>query len=268
MFIAPYDRERLRAQFDAAQPFRWFTIYPFLSADFAREVALAYPSFEQSRALGFEFTRLNEQRKVQITDSDKFPPAVRKLADQLSSPAFLTDLEYITGIPKLLADPKLEGGGMHITGSGGRLDVHVDFNFLADRKLHRRLNILVYLNDGWDPSWGGAVELWDKDVERCHHALAPEFNRCVVFETSNASFHGVQPVHCPPDRARISFAAYYYTAEAPPHWLGTPYDTIFRARPDEKLRGRVLMPLERVQRRLEGGIERASQRVKKLLGRD
>jgi Rps23 Pro-64 3,4-dihydroxylase Tpa1-like proline 4-hydroxylase len=267
MFIAPYDRDLLKAQFDAAQPFRWFTIHPFLNAEFAREVVEAYPSFEQSRALGFEFTRLNEQRKVQITDSAKFPTPVAKLAEQLSAPAFLTDLEFITGIPKVLADPKLEGGGMHITGCGGRLDVHVDFNFLADRALHRRLNILVYLNRDWDPAWGGAVELWDRKVERRHHALAPQFNRCVVFETSNESFHGVQPVRCPPDRARLSFAAYYYTREAPPHWQGKPYDTIFRARPDEQLRGRLLMPLERMQRRLEHGVERATERVKKLLQR-
>jgi Rps23 Pro-64 3,4-dihydroxylase Tpa1-like proline 4-hydroxylase len=266
MLIAPLDRDRLKAEFNAAQPFRWFTIYPFLNAGFAREVAGAYPTFETSRELGFEFARLNEQKKVQITDSTKFPPAVKKLAEQLAAPQFLADLEYITGIPQLLADPKLEGGGMHLTGPGGRLDVHVDFNFLPDRKLHRRLNILVYLNEYWDAAWGGAVELWDKQVERCHHALAPDLNRCVVFETSNDSFHGVQPVHCPPDRARISFAAYYYTEQAPPHWLGKPYDTIFRARPDEQLRGRVWMPLERVQRRLEAGVERATHRVKRLLG--
>lgn len=266
MNMLPYDRDAIRAQFDAAQPFRWFTISPFLDAKFAQEVARAYPTFEESRALGFEFSHLNEQRKVQITDSAKFPEPVRQLSSILASPEFLTDLEYITGIPKLVADPRLEGGGMHITGPGGRLDVHVDFNFIPDRKLYRRLNILVYLNEAWDPAWGGAVELWDRDVQRRYHSVNPELNRCVVFETSNVSFHGVQPVRCPADRARRSFAAYYYTKEAPPHWEGTPYDTIFRARPDEKLRGRVLMPLERAQHRVQRGVERVARGVKRLLG--
>ncbi len=267
MSIAEYDRDLIRAQFDAAQPYRWFTIAPFLDASFARELAASYPSFAQSRALGFEFKHLNEQRKVQISDSAKFPAAVKRLADALASPTFLADLEHITGIPRLLADPALEGAGMHLTGPGGRLDVHVDFNYLSERRLHRRLNILVYLNADWDPSWGGGVELWDRDVQRCHHTLAPELNRCVVFETSDHSFHGVQPVRCPPERARQSFAAYYYTAEAPPHWRGQSYDTIFRARPDEQLRGRVLMPLERAQRRVQEGLQRVARGVDKLFKR-
>jgi Rps23 Pro-64 3,4-dihydroxylase Tpa1-like proline 4-hydroxylase len=267
MVIANYDRDAVRAQFNAAQPFRWFSIAPFLDAAFAREVAASYPSFRNSRELGHEFSYLNEHHKVQISDSAKFPEPVKRLSELLAAPAFLADLEYITGIPRLSADPALEGAGMHITGPGGRLDVHVDFNYLAQRRLYRRLNILVYLNADWDPSWGGAVELWDRDVKQCRQVVAPELNRCVVFETSDFSFHGVQPVHCPPERARQSFAAYYYTAEAPPNWSGQTFDTIFRARPDEQLRGRVLMPLERAQRRVQRGFSRVARGVNKLLHR-
>ena len=43
---------------------------------------------------------------------------------------------------------------MHLTGPGGRLDVHVDFNFLPERKLHRRLNLLFYLNPVWEEASG------------------------------------------------------------------------------------------------------------------
>lgn len=265
MVIRPFDREQVRQQFNRAQPFRWFEISPFLEDDFAREVVAAYPSFEQARAQGFEFKAINEQKKVQITDSSKFPAAVKRLSDALASPEWLSDLEYITGIPRLLADEQLEGGGMHLTGPGGRLDVHVDFNFHKARQLHRRLNILVYLNPDWPEAWGGGIELWDREVKHRHHAFAPQLNRCVVFETSDISFHGVSPVRCPPEIARRSFAAYYYTKEAPPHWRGEMHDTIFRARPTERLRGYVLMPLENVQRRVRGGVERVARRVRRML---
>ena len=39
------------------------------------------------------------------------------------------------GIPNLLADDQLVGGGIHETGPRGHLDVHVDFNYIAERDL-------------------------------------------------------------------------------------------------------------------------------------
>lgn len=267
MLIKPYDREQLRQQFNSAQPFRWFTIAPFLNESAASNIERAYPTFEQSRAMGLEFKAVNEQAKVQVTDSAKFPASVKELSEALASPEFLADLEYITGIPKLLADPQLDGGGMHITGPGGRLDVHVDFNFIERTKWHRRLNILVYLNPVWEQSWGGEIELWDSQARHRHHAFAPLLNRCVVFETSEISYHGVGPVRCPKDVARKSFAAYYYTQEAPAGWDGKVHSTIFRARPNERLRGALLMPLEKVTRPLRMRAMRLRDRARKLVSR-
>lgn len=262
--IRPLDREALRRAFQEARPFPFMAIDDFLDPEFAREVAASYPTYDEARNRGREFSAVNEKRKVQITDAAAFPEPVKKLNALLASPGFMRDLEYITGIENLLYDPQLEGGGMHLTGPRGRLDVHVDFNYVEDRKLHRRLNILVYLNEGWKDSWGGGVELWDQDVRTLAHSFKPLLNRCVVFATSEVSFHGVEPVTCPPGTQRISFAAYYYTKEAPAHWDGTAHSTLFKARPQEMIRGRVLMPLNRLRYRL---IPSAKRVVKKLVGR-
>jgi hypothetical protein len=43
---------------------------------------------------------------------------------------------------------------------------------------------------------------------------------------------------------RRSFAAYYYTKAPPPGWDGVRRSTVFRARPDERWKGQVAMPLE------------------------
>ena len=94
-----------------------------------------------------------------------------------------------------------------------------------------------------------------------HHSFAPIFNRCIVFETSEISFHGVTPVTCPDTVCRKSFAAYYYTKEAPPHWDGAVHSTNFRARPDEVLKGNVLMPLERAGQRLRSDSRDAASDV-------
>jgi Rps23 Pro-64 3,4-dihydroxylase Tpa1-like proline 4-hydroxylase len=85
---------------------------------------------------------------------------------------------------------------------------------------------------------GGNIELWDTDVKVCHHSFEPIFNRCVVFETSEISYHGVTAVKCPEGQSRRSFAACYYTKEAPAHWNGQAHSTIFRVRPDANSRGR------------------------------
>ena len=244
MLIRPLDCEALKREFETARPFPHIVIDDFLEAHFAAEVAAAYPTFEQAKEKGFEFNFVRERRKIQVSDRAHFPEPVARLNEALAAPSFLEDMEYITGIPNLLPDPALGGGGMHVTGSGGRLDVHVDFNYNEEMNVHRRLNILVYLNPDWDPAWGGQVELWDPQVRTCHRSVDPVLNRCVLFQTSEISFHGVQPVSPSAPGPRQSFAAYYYTKDAPPAWDGEHHSTIFRARPDERLRRYLIVPAE------------------------
>ena len=89
----------------------------------------------------------------------------------------------------------------------------------------------------------------------------PSFNRCVVFETSQRSFHGVTPLSCPQERVRKSFAAYYYTREAPEGWDGTRHTTLFRARPEERFRRDVLIPAERLLRPARQALLKLKRRV-------
>lgn len=265
--VRPLDIPALRQQFKAAKPFPFFCVDNFLEPEFVSEVVAAYPTYETARSMGHEFSAVNEKLKVQITDSGRFPAPVKRLSDALASPDFLSALEQITGVRNLLADDRLGGGGMHLTGSSGRLDVHVDFNYVEDRQWHRRLNILVYLNPVWEESWGGEIELWDREVKNCVHSFQPVVNRCVVFETSEISYHGVSPNRCPPGQVRKSFAAYYYTKEAPAGWDGRSHSTVFKARPDEAFRGSVMMPAEKAINLFHEGVRGARRVVKQLLGK-
>lgn len=248
--LRPLDHARLRKEFATARPFPYLIIDNLIDPTKATEIAAAYPSFETALAQGRTFTTVNERKKIQITDASKYSPPVAELNALLASGAFLGDLSHITGIPHLLADEQLIGGGIHITGPGGRLDVHVDFNFIEDRKLHRRLNLLLYLNSSWEDNYGGQLQLWDKNVKSCEAVINPVFNRCVIFETNEISFHGVVPVSSEAPFPRKSFATYYYTREAPAHWTGQRHGTIFKARPDEKLKRAVLMPAETARRKI------------------
>jgi 2OG-Fe(II) oxygenase superfamily len=265
--LQPLNREKLRAEFAAAKPFPYVKIDNFIDPAKAEAIETAYPSFERALSQGMAFSTVNERKKIQISDASKYPPPVAELNALLASKTFLNGLSYITNIPKLLADDQLVGGGIHVTGPGGRLDVHVDFNFIEERKLHRRLNLLLYLNSPWEEGWGGQFQLWDKDVKRCEAAFAPIFNRCVIFETSEISYHGVIPVSPDAPFPRKSFATYYYTAEAPAHWTGVSHGTIFKARPDEKLKGAVLMPAETAKRKLDALVMKLKGRLKSAISR-
>lgn len=262
--IRPLDTARLAASYRSAQPFPSICIDDFLEPSFALEVARAYPPVLQGVSRSFD--AVNERGKTQIEDRARFPEPVGRLADYCASPEFRDTLSRITGIPNLLWDPKFIGGGMHQTRAHGRLDVHVDFNRLPGVGLYRRANLLLFLNEKWEDSWGGRLELWDRDVRHCVHSFVPKLNRCVIFTTSEISFHGVTALTCPPDVVRRSFALYFYTKEAPVDARGE-HTTIFRARPDEHLKRWVLMPAERMKHGLRGLRVRASHFAKRALGR-
>jgi hypothetical protein len=108
------------------------------------------------------------------------------------------------------------GGGYHLIPPGGRLNMHTDFNRSPDTGLYRRLNFLVFLNHKWRESDGGQLQLGEDDNPACK-SIAPEFNRTVVFETSDRSWHG-HPV--PNLRWRFSVAAYFFSPDPPPGYVG------------------------------------------------
>jgi hypothetical protein len=233
------DPDALRDQARRAKPFPHVLIDNFLDTAFAHEILRSWPRYEDAAKIGKEFRSINERKKVQVTDAAQFPRPLKELNEALASPTFLETMSHVFEIPDLLADPELVGGGLHQTGARGRLDVHVDFNYIEARQLHRRLNILIYFNDGWLSAWGGQLELWNRDVSRCIHSFDPVFNRCVIFETSEISYHGVTETTCSKDAVRRSFAGYYYTKASPGQWAGS-HSTIFKARPEESVKNRVM----------------------------
>ena len=266
-FINPFDRNALKQRIKDARPFPHFCIDNFLNEQFANEIYQSFPSYEHAKKIGKEFDAVNEKKKTQITDSAKFPEPIAKLNRLLASPDFLEMMSDLMNIPHLISDAHLTGGGIHETNSGGRLDVHVDFNYIDSKKWYRRLNILIYFNKNWKEEYGGYLDIWDKDVKECYGSFAPIFNRACGFATSEISFHGVTPLTCPPDVMRKSFATYFYTAEAPPDWSGQIHSTIFKARPNEWIRGHILMPAEDSMAKAKRGLRRVKEIAKSVAGK-
>lgn len=220
------DLERAHAAaYRAADPFPHLVIDGFLDSNMLKEVLAEFDAMDRTP---WHYTERNTERKYSTEDFRHFGPTTRAVFTQLNSAPFMEFLEKLTGIPGLIPDPHLRGGGLHEIRRGGALGVHADFNFYKRLNLYRRLNLLVYLNEDWPEAWGGHLELWDRTGKQCVQRIAPLFNRAVIFDTSNYSYHGhPRPLQCPEDRSRKSLALYYYTVEAPADDDRTPHTTVF-----------------------------------------
>ncbi len=153
-------------------------------------------------------------------DIERIPGEFQALIREMSDPSFLTFLEHVTGIPKIIPDPYLNGGGLHSSGPGGVLKPHSDFHNYERLGLYRRLNVLLYLNPNWTAADGGSLQLWaDADAATVARTVVPAFGTCVIFQTDFDSVHGfTDPVKGP--RYRNSIALYYYTAAESDRYSG------------------------------------------------
>lgn len=201
--------EKRAALYQTATPFPHIQMDDFLDRDFLKRLNAEFPDREGRTY----FDRPQERFKYQFDPNTVASPLVRNLLAELNGEPFLAFLEEMTGIKGLISDPYYDGGGLHETLSGGHLSVHADFNRHGRMNVERRLNLLIYLNDNWEESYGGELELWDKKMRTSAVSIMPLLSRAVVFSTTLQSFHGQpNPLSCPPDRSRRSIATYYYTA--------------------------------------------------------
>ena len=202
----------------------------FLLADAAAALEAEFPRPDSDAWTHYQHQNEN---KHGMTRRELFPPQLGAAADALNSQEFLKWLSQLTGIPGLQADPTLEGGGLHQSGRGGYLNVHTDFSHHHYHKnWKRRINLILYLNSGWQDEWGGAIELWDAKMRHCVAKYPPRLNCAFLFNTNDISYHGFpSPLTCPDGQSRKSLAFYYYTVE---EGQQTPVrSTNYRARPQD-----------------------------------
>jgi hypothetical protein len=207
------------ATYNHAKPFKHLIFDDLLLPEACAALAAAFPPPDWE---GWNRGRGDEDpyqpKKLTCADLALIPEPLDRLVFELCSGPFLNWLGKLTGIEQVLPDLRLFGGGLHSSGPGGRLLPHTDFHYASDLVLHRRLNLLVYLNKAWTPDNGGIFELWDQDKDSVAQEVLPELGRTVIFQTDADSMHGFsKPVA---GRFRNSLALYYYSIKAPDHYSG------------------------------------------------
>jgi hypothetical protein len=184
-------------------------------------------------------------RRVKAESRASAGPTAAAILQRLLADDLCDLLTTLTGIPDLVTDPTHWWAGVHVLASGSFEAVHRDFARNSTGHLWHRVNILVYLNPGWQSEWGGQLELWDTTMKTCHRRVEPVGGRMIIFEPGPDALHGIPAVCCPVGDARLTLASYYYTADPGPHsgrhhsrMIGLP------RRPGEPLMASVAIPFD------------------------
>lgn len=202
------------AFFRGGDPFDHAVIDGFFSPDAARALAAEFPPYDD--ASWHVYDNALEVKKT-CNNWNLFTPLTYRVMAAFNDPAFVHRLGRLLGIEPLFADPGLNGGGRHIHRPGGKLNTHLDYSIHPKLGLQRKLNLIVYLTEGWQPEWGGDLGLWRHDAEHGQPGelvtkVAPLFNRGVLFDTTQNSWHGLpEPIRSPDGVCRTSLAVYYLT---------------------------------------------------------
>lgn len=150
------------------------------------------------------------ERKKTTRDYHDWPPSMKCLYDSITCRDFIDKLESITGLRGLVCDPTIHGGGYHVTECGGYLGAHIDYAVHPVMPiLQRKLNLILYLNETWQPAWGGQTVLWNDDATIRQGEVCPAFNTALLWSPGDTTFHSVNPVDASAHEPRYTLAVYY-----------------------------------------------------------
>lgn len=232
VFFEPLDK--YSKQYQSANPFPHIVIDDFFDEYFLNQILVNFPNLKEKKE-GNDTKQFNDKTSIKSASrgEELFDENTKRLMYFLNSEEFLIWLQELTGIKeKLIPDPYFEGGGFHEISKGGFLKIHADYNYHPETKLDRRINLLIYLNKDWEDSYGGHLELWSKNMNKCEKKILPIFDRVVIFNTLSDSHHGhPEPLMCPKQMSRKSIALYYFSNGRPKEEIKKSHTTIYKKRP-------------------------------------
>jgi len=159
------------------------------------------------------------EKKYTWRDKNNLLPLSKILFDYLHTSEFITFLSEFTNY-KLQEDKSKNWWGIHKFDNGDKLDIHVDAGRHPKNNLKKIITLGIYLSYNWNKECGGNIEFWNGDNSKNNDAkiydkkisIEPKFNRCIIFENNDYSWHGAPvPCICNENQKRIFFTCSYLT---------------------------------------------------------
>lgn len=229
LITSKYDPKNYAIDYSHGTPVPWLTFDDFLPPDVLEAVQQEIDAIPEH--LWGKFTRNGSFMKE--CNNLNYSPVIRELALNFNSSEFVTWLENITGITKIIPDPHLIGAGLMRCGPGDSLKLHTDFNWNEQLHLNRCLSMILYISRDWREEWQGGLEFWDFEKQKCLHRIAPMPNRLLIWNYHERLIHGHPiPITCPENLSRDGLRMFYFNSNATP--LSPPHRSLYWFDDDNK----------------------------------
>ena len=154
------------------------------------------------------------EKKYTLRDKNNLPLYCSQLFNNLTSDNFLKYLSNIYGYP-IYNDDSKNWWGIHKYINGDKLDIHLDAGIHPINKMKKQLTLGIYLSKNWNDKNGGHLEIWESnndnsELKSISNKILPKFNRLVIFDNTDNSWHGnPHPVICNDSETRIFLTLSY-----------------------------------------------------------
>ena len=227
------DLPRLRDAFIHSGPIRHVIVDNLLPSEVAESVYRAFPAFDSM----VRHVSLRESKSIAV-QMNRYAPLAEESIYAFQDAEVVRLVGQITGLLGLQPDPHLYAGGLSAMKARDYLNPHIDNSHDKDRRLWRVLNLLYYVTPGWSPDRGGSLELWPDGPGTAPRVIPSLFNRLVIMETHQTSWHSVNPISG--DGIRSCVSNYYFSPE-PARADDEFHITFFRGRPENRLQDLALL---------------------------
>lgn len=245
------NKDCLRKQFLFKHPIKvahHFALDNLLPTEIAERIYANFPAPSQMRLLSSP-----GELKLKYSYVKNESILLQDLHLAIQDPGVIAVIEEITGIKNQVPDRSRIAGAISTLLKGHYINPHLDNSHDADRKLYQTVNLLYYVSPNWRLENGGNYELWDESVKNC--IIVPSlFNRLVVMETNQTSWHAVNPVLC--NEPRCCVFNYYYSEQSPrgQEYYHTAsslfFNPLIKPRPEQKILRAISYVKEAVLKRL------------------
>jgi 2OG-Fe(II) oxygenase superfamily len=193
--------------YQTAIPFSHVIIDNFLDESLAEYLLQDFPDVSvMNRSHHYLFAN-----KYELAIENTISTSFSEFYQEITSSRLQLFVSEIVG-EDLFVDTEL-CGCLHQGINGSFLDMHTDFNLhlLKNNWLHSS-NIIIYLNKDWKEEFGGNL-LLKSELKGITSNIIPQFNRCIIMQSDDTTYHGYSQLKLPKGLTRKSIFVPIYKEE-------------------------------------------------------